>query len=141
MLVQAPGTALRWPVERFQAKGVLRKLLGSYTHALLTLIAQSAACNVLHRLEERLSRWLLMMHDRVPGGRFRVTQEFMAGMLGVNRATLSGIAARLQRAGHIRYRRGTMAVLDGAGLAGAACPCYSAIRGEFERCLGWPPSV
>ena len=139
-VTQIPGTALRLPAEALaraaDARPRLRRLLHRYTHAYLTQVSQSAACNRLHSIEQRCARWLLMTHDRVDRvDRFPLTQEFLAIMLGVRRAGVTVAAGALQDSGLIRYRRGSIQVLDRAGLEAAACPCYGIVRREFDRLL------
>lgn len=138
--VQIPGAASRMDVATFKdalgAAPALHALLLRYTLALMNQIAQSAACNRAHSIEERCARWLLLTHDRVNGDKhFPLTQEFLGQMLGVRRASVSVAEAILQRAGLIRCTRGTVTVLDREGLEAAACPCYGIIRGEFARLL------
>lgn len=137
---QIPGRAARLGADALReataASGPLRDLLQRYTQAMFDLVAQSAACNRLHPLDERLARWLLMTHDRLGADRFPLTQEFMGQMLGVRRASVSTAAAILQRAGLIRYARGRITVTDRAGLEAASCECYGVIRREFDRLLG-----
>lgn len=116
--------------------GALHDLLQRYTQALIVQIAQSAACNRLHPIEQRCARWLLMTHDRVAGDRFPLTQQFLAQMLGVRRAGVSVAASTLRTADLIRYARGVMTVTDRAGLEDAACECYGVVRREFDRLLG-----
>ena len=91
------------------------------------------ACNRLHSAEERTARWLAQTHDRVGSDSIQITQEFLAQMLGVRRATVSVSARILQRAGLIRYSRGCVTILDRAGLRRAACDCYLTIRREFDK--------
>lgn len=107
-----------------------------YTQALFTQIAQSAACNRAHPVEERAARWLLMTHDRVDADQFLLTQAFLAQMLGVRRAGVNAAAGILQRAGYITYSRGRITVRDRKGLESAACECYRIIADEFDRMLG-----
>ena len=138
--VQIPGAASRMEVAAFRdalgAAPALHALLLRYIMALLNQIAQSAACNRAHSIEERCARWLLMTHDRVNGDKhFPLTQDFLGQMLGVRRASVSVAQAILQRAGLIRFTRGSMTVLDREGLEAASCPCYRIIRDEFERLL------
>jgi hypothetical protein len=113
-------------------------LLLRYTLALMNQIAQSAACNRTHTVDERCARWLLMTHDRVSSDTFPLTQEFMAQMLGVHRPTVSVAAGMLQKAGLIRYVRGVITVEDRKGLESAACGCYRSITKQYERLLGKP---
>jgi hypothetical protein len=103
-------------------------LVESYMPALFGQIAQAAGCNRLHSNEERLSRWLLMSHDRVGTDRFPITQEFIAQMLGSRRATVTVSAGILQKAGLISYHRGNMVILDREGLENASCECYATIK-------------
>lgn len=139
-LVQAGGTALLAPAvalrAAFDRSPAVRSALLRYMHAFHLQVAQTAACNGRHAVEERLARWLLMAHDRAGGDRFPMTQEFLAMMLGVRRAGVSVAAGILQRAGVIGYARGSITVVDRAGLEAASCDCYRAVRREFERLLG-----
>lgn len=137
---QIPGTALRLPmgdlIKAAAASVPLRRLLGRYTQSYLTQVSQSAACNRIHDIERRCARWLLMTHDRVDGAsEFVLKQEFLAFMLGVRRAGVSQAAGRLQEQGLIRYRRGTIRIVDREGLERAACECYGIVRRHFDRLL------
>lgn len=136
---QIPGEALRMPAgalrEEVRRGTELSRLLGRYTQALFTLVAQSSACNRKHPVEQRCARWLLMTHDRVEGDSFELTQLFFSQMLGVRRATVSEAAAALQDRGLIEYSRGQITILDRAGLEAASCACYAIIRAEFARML------
>jgi CRP-like cAMP-binding protein len=114
-------------------------LVDRYMLALFAQISQAAACNRCHSSEERLSRWLLMSHDRIGSKQFMITQEFLGQMLGVRRSTVSVSAGILQRAGLIRYVRGHVTIVDRDGLEAVSCECYSVIRTELERVvLGSP---
>jgi CRP-like cAMP-binding protein len=115
---------------------VLRRLLSRYTLALMTQMAQNAACNRTHSIEERCARWLLMTRDRVREDTFPLTQEFLAQMLGVRRPSVSIAAGILAKAGLISYVRGQITILDRAGLERSCCECYGIIRSEFERLVG-----
>ena len=134
---QIPGQALRLQtvaLRRFLAGGgALHDLLHRYTQAVMVFLAQNLVCNRLHSAEERTARWLAQTHDRVGSDSFQITQEFLAQMLGVRRATVSGNARILQRAGLIRYSRGRITILDREGLHAAACDCYLTIRREFDK--------
>ena len=136
---QIPGRAWRLPAgalrEEVRRGGALAELLGRYTQALFTLVAQSSACNRKHPVEQRCARWLLMTHDRVEGDTFELTHLFLSQMLGVRRATVTEVAAELQRRGLIEYTRGRVRIVDRAGLEAAACVCYEIIRAEFARML------
>ena len=111
----------------------LRALINDYTQALFGQISQAAACNRLHSNEERLSRWLLMSHDRVGVDEFAITHEFLGQMLGSRRATVTLSAGILQAAGLIRYHRGLVTIVDRAGLEGVACECYAVIKAELDE--------
>lgn len=140
VVIQIDGEAVALPasVVREAAEGgkSFGRVLQRYTQALLAQIAQSAACNQLHSIDRRCARWLLMSHDRVPGDELPLTQEFLAQMLGVRRATVTTAESILQRAGFIRYRRGRVQIVDREGLEGASCECYRVIRAEYERLIG-----
>ena len=117
----------------FERSSAFQALVDKYTQALFGQISQAAACNRLHSSEERLSRWLLMSHDRVGADQFMITQEFLGQMLGARRSTVSVSAGILQRAGLIRYVRGHVTIVDRAGLEAVSCECYSVIKTELER--------
>jgi len=105
-------------------RGAFYGLLTRYTQAMLGVIMQAAACNAVHSIEQRLSRWLLMAHDRVGADDFPLTQEFVAMMLGATRPTVTLVAGTLQKAGLITYHRGHLTILDREGLESASCECY-----------------
>lgn len=136
-ICQIPASALRVPTAVLFAlrrrSETLDELLTRYGQVVFGQIAQTAACNRLHPIEARTSRWLLLAHDRVGGDVIPLTQEFLAEMLGVRRETVNLSARMLQNAGLIEYRRGEVRVLDREGLESTACECYGAIRGEIER--------
>jgi DNA-binding FadR family transcriptional regulator len=98
-------------------------------------MTQTAVCNRHHSVEQQLCRWLLATLDRVPSGQIVMTQELVAGMLGVRREGITEAAGRLQDAGFIRSRRGHIAVLQRAGLETLVCECYAVVRNEFARLL------
>ncbi|WNZ27192.1 Crp/Fnr family transcriptional regulator [Leptolyngbya sp. NK1-12] len=137
---QVPGYAVRMRADIFTQevtpKTELYALLLRYTQTLFNQIAQSAACNRLHSIEERFCRWMLMTHDRVGKDQFPLTQEFIAQMLGVRRAGVSVVASTIQRAGFISYKRGKMTILDRDGLESSTCECYRMIAAEFDRLIG-----
>jgi CRP-like cAMP-binding protein len=139
-MVQVSGEALRMRVEDLRTQvtpsTALYGLLHRYTQALFNLISQSAVCNRLHVIEQRCCRWLLLTHDRVGADEFPFTHEFLAQMLGVRRAGVSEVAARLQNAGLISYRYGKISIQDRAGLESTSCECYALIKAEFERLIG-----
>lgn len=136
---QVPGRALRMEATAFLAeleqRGALHEVVQHYTSALFGQIAQAAACNRLHSNEERLSRWLLMSHDRVGVDEFAITHEFLGQMLGSRRATVTLSAGLLQAAGLIRYQRGHVTILDRHGLEGVSCECYAVIKKELDGAI------
>jgi CRP-like cAMP-binding protein len=113
----------------------LRDLLLRYTHTLFTQVAQTAACNRLHSIEQRLARWLLLTQERVARDDFLLTQDFLSRMLGVRRAGVSVAANTLRQAGLIDYHRGTMIILDRPGLENYSCECYGIVKAEYDRYL------
>ncbi len=137
--VQIPGVASCIDFSRFRRimreSAALRPVLSAYAQALFSQVLQSVACNSLHGLRQRCSRWLLMAHDRGPGDTFPLTHEAMAEMLGVRRASVTLVARTLQKAGLIHYRHGILTVLDRRGLEAASCECYRTVRRIFERLL------
>jgi CRP-like cAMP-binding protein len=139
-LVQGEGSAMRMKAAALRKEtsgdGSLQRLLHRHTHALMTQIAQSAACNRFHKVEARLARWLLMMHDRIGSDEFRLTQLFLSDMLGVRRVGVTNAATVLQRNRLITYSRGHITILNRAGLEAAACKCYSIIKAEYDSFLG-----
>jgi CRP-like cAMP-binding protein len=109
--------------------------LRRFTEATLVFAAQSSACNRLHSVEKRCSRWILHTHDRVGRDDFYLTQEFLSQMLGVRRASVSEVASALQGEGLISYRRGRLRILDRSGLEAVTCECHRVITSEFDRLL------
>lgn len=138
-ICQAAGSSLRMRAadfrEAIEGDTPLRRVVQQFLHAYLGQLSQSVACNRLHTIEERFSRWVLMTHDRVKTDRFYLTQEFLADMLGVHRPSVSLVAAAFQQAGMIRYTRGNLTILDRAALEHACCECYAAAKLRFEGLL------
>jgi CRP-like cAMP-binding protein len=118
-----------------RVEGRFQTLLLRNTQALFNQVAQIAACNRVHPVEQRLGRCFLMMHDQTGMSEFPMTHEFLAEMLGVRRASVTGAAAALQRAGLIRNARGHIVIRNRAGLEAAVCECYRAIERQYERVL------
>lgn len=137
---QVPGEAIKVRAgvikEMYDEGGALNKLLNRYIHTVIVTGSQSTACNARHNVEERLCRWLLMSSDGVGSDEVNLTQEFLATMLGVRRPGVSQAASVLQEAGLISYHRGTIRILDRAGLERATCECYRMTKEEYERLLG-----
>lgn len=138
--VQVPGVGLAMKASIFEKElmrsATTRTSMLRYAHAFFNQVAQSAACNRFHRLQQRCCRWLLMTHDRMHADEFLLTQEFLAMMLGVQRTGVTAAAGALQRAGHIRYQRGIVTILDRRGLEKGSCECYGLSKAEFDRLLG-----
>jgi len=138
--VQIPGTAFRIKREaltRQLAKDApLRDLMQSYAGFALGQVAQTAACNRLHSLEARLCRWLLTAHDNTPSDTFPLTHEYLAMMLGVQRAGVSIAASFLKQAALIQYTRGFVTVLNRAGLEDASCECYQTTQDQLAKLFG-----
>ena len=118
------ATAYRAEMDR---GGAFYDILTRYSQALVGFVMQSTACNAVHRLEQRLARWLLLARDRIGSNEFPMTQEFLAMMLGASRPTVTLVAGTLQQAGLIKYRRGLITVVDGAALEEASCECYRVV--------------
>jgi CRP-like cAMP-binding protein len=143
-IVQLEGHIVRCPIELLQAEFTtsehVRNLFVSYSETLLSQVQQSVACNALHTTEERMCRWLLMMHDRAEGESLTYTHEFLAHILGANRKSVTLAAQSMQAAGLISYRRGTIQILDRKGMEEASCECYQIVRERFDAFLK-PPAT
>jgi len=133
-VVQGAGSAMKMKATAFRKEcnngGSLPRLLLRYSHSVFTQITQSAVCNQLHTIDARLSRWLLMTHDRMGDDEFQITQEFLSNMLGVRREGVNKAAGDLQKRELISYSRGRLTVLDRPGLEAASCGCYQIIKDE-----------
>lgn len=138
-LVQGAGVAARIKAKAFRAEFAgspsLQRVMGRYLYVLMAQHASAAACLRYHPIGPRLARWLLMSQDRAHAVTFRVTQEFLAYMLGVRRVGVTAAASALQHSGLIEYHRGDLTVLDRAGLEAAACGCYAADRRAYDGLL------
>ena len=138
--VQVPGAGLRMKATLFNKElarsASMRTVMLRYAHAFFNQVAQSAACNQFHSIQQRCCRWLLMTHDRMQSDEFLLTQEFLAMMLGVQRTGVTAAAGALQRAGLIRYKRGNVTIIDRRGLKQRSCECYGVSKREFDRLLG-----
>ncbi len=139
-VVQGAGTAMKMKASALRREcqngSALPRILQRYTHSLITQITQAAICNQFHALEARLARWLLMMHDRLDGDGFQVTQNFLSNMLGVRREGVSLAASNLQKLDLIGYSRGRLKILDRAGLEAKSCGCYDIIKTESNGFFG-----
>jgi CRP-like cAMP-binding protein len=138
-VVQSAGHGYRLRSDVMQAEfnrgGPVLHLLLRYTQALITQMAQTAACNRHHTLDQQLCRWLLLSLDRLHGTDLVMTQELISNMLGVRREGVTEAALNLQKAGLIRYARGRIKVLDRAGLEHRSCECYAVVKKEYDRLL------
>jgi CRP-like cAMP-binding protein len=143
-VVQLPGTAAVLPMDAIekakQASPHLKNLFCRYSDALLAQVMQSVACNAFHPIEARAARWLLHAQDRAASDRLQLTQESLAGLLGVQRTTVNAVARVLQEQGLIAYRRGAIQVIDRAGLHRVSCDCYAAVEDHFQAVLGFANS-
>lgn len=139
-IVQVAGSALKIEAQvvrqEFERSSELHDGLLRCAQAFLAQVSQTAACNALHTLEQRLPRWLLETQERVHSDRLTLTQEFIATMLGVRRAGVTQTAQKLQERKLIQYHRGNVQILDQAGLEAAACECFKRIKAEYDRLLG-----
>jgi CRP-like cAMP-binding protein len=140
-LVQLPGTAVRVDAgifrELLEIRPLLKRLIHQHFYALMRQILYGAACNRIHDIEERCARWLLMTHDRADEDTFPLRQDFLAHMLGVRRAGVNLAMGMMRKAGFIGYVRGTVTVIDRAGLELSSCGCYQAIVAAYDSLL--PP--
>ena len=143
--VQLEGPMLRCPIEplqdEFHKSTHMQNLFVSYSETLLSQVMQTVACNSLHTVEERLSRWLLMMYDRAEGEKLTYTHEFLARIMGANRTSVTLAAQSLQQKGLIGYRRGLMQVMDRKGLEAASCECYAIVKARFDAFLVPPANA
>ncbi|MEQ8896381.1 MAG: Crp/Fnr family transcriptional regulator [Roseovarius sp.] len=136
--IQVGGSALKLPAKRFTSmleQDEFRHVMFATVQAVLFQVMVSGACNGAHDARQRLSRWLLTMHDRADGRHMNLTHEFLSHMLGVRRATVSKVAAELREEGLITYSHGRMAVTNHKGLRKASCECYDRVRGAYDTLL------
>ncbi|MDP3172618.1 MAG: Crp/Fnr family transcriptional regulator [Polaromonas sp.] len=144
-VVLSPGHAFKIPAATIKAEfdrmGPVMRLLLRYTQSLVTQMAQTAVCNRHHVVEQQLCSWLLACSDRLNGGELAVTQEVIAGMLGVRREGVTEAAGALRTLGLIAYSRGHIRVLDHAGVLARACECYLVVKRETERLLPDRPAI
>jgi CRP-like cAMP-binding protein len=135
--IQLPGRGFAVKAKAFQAlvesSSELRKCLYIAMEGYLVQTAQTAACNRVHELEERLARWLLMCSDRVQSDHVPITHEFLAMMLGTRRSSVTVAAGILHKAGLITYSRGSVTIQSRKGLIDAACECYRSQHEEYLR--------
>jgi CRP-like cAMP-binding protein len=136
-VVQTAGSSYRLKAnllqQEFNRHGNTHHLLLRYTHALAVQIGQTAICNRHHSIEQQLCRWLLSTLDRLPSSEIVMTQELVAGILGVRRESITTAARKLQRAGVLSYRRGHITVFERVGLEAVACECYTVVKHAYSR--------
>src|SRR6204780_1776584 len=144
-IVQLEGRMVRCPIgllqSEFKTSEHVRNLFVSYSETLLSQVQQTVACNTVHTTEERMCRWLLMMHDRAEGELLTYTHDFLANILGANRKSVTLAAQSVQAAGLISYSRGTIQVLDRQGLERASCECYAIVKKRFVEFLKPPETA
>ena len=137
VVVRSTGYAFRLGgrllLEEFNRSGAMQSLLLRYTQALLTQISQTIACHRHHSIHQQFCRWLLSSVDRLPSNELWLTQESIAGMLGVRRETITKEVGALQAAGLIQNGRGRIIVIDRPRLEARACECYQGMKSEFGR--------
>ncbi|PUA26863.1 MAG: Crp/Fnr family transcriptional regulator [Cellvibrio sp. 79] len=138
-IVQTGGLAYRLSAQKFKTEfnrhTDLLLLLLRYTQSLITQIAQTAACNRHHSIDQQLCRWLLLSLDRLPDHHIPMTQELISNVLGVRREGVTEAAGKLQKLGAIEYARGRITVLDRAHLEQLSCECYAVVRKEIDRLM------
>jgi CRP-like cAMP-binding protein len=141
-IMQIPGEGMRINIDRLEellpSLPDFRQRANHFVLLQSLQVAQIAACNRLHEVEQRLARWLLMCQDRVDSPVLPLTHEFLAQMLGAGRPTVSLACARLEEAGLITNTRGALRVVNRKALEDATCECYGAIR-HFNGGLGLQP--
>jgi CRP-like cAMP-binding protein len=141
---QTPVAALRIEVgllrTAFRTSGPLRDRLLRYAAVVFSCTGRSLACKVLHPVEQRLARWLLMTRDRVRADELPMTHDTLARMLGVHRPTISEAADALRQRGLITYQRGLVVIADAAGLAAASCEHYAQFHEDYARLFGPEPT-
>jgi CRP-like cAMP-binding protein len=135
--IQLPGTGFSLKTQTLiqlaESSSQLRSCLQRATQAYLAQTAQTAACNRIHELEERLARWLIMCSDRLQSDHIPITHEFLAMMLGTRRSSVSIAAGILHKSGLITYSRGSVQIQDREGLTRAACECYQSVLQQYVR--------
>jgi CRP-like cAMP-binding protein len=134
--MQIEGSALKVDAnvlrEEFSRHAALHGMLLRYLQFTIVHTAQTAVCNRLHSLEERLSRWLLMVQDRVQSPNFTLNHEFLAQMLGTRRSSVTLAAGTLQTAGFLQYHRGSIHILNREGLEESTCECYRELQESWR---------
>ena len=136
-VVQGAGRALQLNATsmrtEFSRGSEFHQLVLCYTQTLITQISQTAVCNRLHSVKQRLCRWLLMTQDRTQSDKLQMTHQFISKMLGVRREGVTHVAHDLQQQGFIKYVRGHINIIDRSGLERCACECYAVVKEEHDR--------
>jgi CRP-like cAMP-binding protein len=139
-VVQIPGAGWRMEVAAFREAAVRSRALSAalhrYTMAFLLQVSQTAACNAMHHIDERLARWLLMTHDRADSDQLPLTHEYLSVMLAVRRSGVTIAASALQKAGIIQYASGHITILNRDALELSACECYRTVKNQSDFILG-----
>ena len=137
--VLVPGAAFRIPMEALEQAKRQSPFIGNlfcrYSDYLLSTVMSSVACNAFHSIADRAARWLLHAQDRA-GDRIELTQEELAGLLGVQRTTVNAVIKELSSEGLIGTSRGTVRVIDRAGLERRACECYQRLQEQYAAIIG-----
>jgi CRP-like cAMP-binding protein len=138
-IIQLPGNGEALDTGHFREAArqseTLRAILLRHEQVIFAQAQQSAACNASHKVEARLSRWLLRARDLSGSDTLALTQEFLAEMLGAGRSYVSPVANALQERGFIRYTRGRIVIVDLKGLQQEACECYGTVKAHYDRLL------
>ena len=139
-VIQSVGHAYRMKAKdaktEFKLGGIFQEILLRFTQALMTQISQTAVCNRLHPVEQQLSRWILLSHDRLDSDNLVMTHDLISNMLGVRREGVTLAARKLAERKLIKNVRGTISIIDRQGLEEAACECYEVVNNEYNRLLG-----
>ena len=137
--VLVPGPAFKIPMKALEDAKNRSPFIGNlfcrYSDYLLSQVMQSVVCNAYHSITERAARWLLHVQDRA-GDRIELTQEALAGLLGVQRTTVNAVTKELSSEGLIVTGRGTVRVIDRAGLKRRACECYQRLQDHYDAVIG-----
>jgi CRP-like cAMP-binding protein len=140
VVMQGAGAGLRIRTsivrEEFLKGGPFAQLVHSFLYMQMVQMAQCVLCNRLHPIEARMARWMLTACDRMQTDTLRLTQEFLAQMLGSRRSTVTVAAGKLQSEGYIDYRRGNVHIVSRAGLESVACECYGIVRSTYDSLIG-----
>jgi hypothetical protein len=142
---QIAGNGYASPVEaarrEFALGGAFQRLALGYVQAQLVQVIQLAGCNATHTFEQRLARWLLICADRARCDTFRMSHEFLSGMLGSTRSTMSITASQLKHEHLIEYTRGVIHILDAKGLEQKACECYAVVEDYLDNYLQFDSGI